>query len=502
MIPRGSMTKDGKPLPYRHAGPRNSRHNKHKKPKKQVSEDEESEESPVEDQPQEEQQRSPSPMQEEPTVRLPEEVLKALYKTPGVLMIAGLVSWDLVARRDNNPTKRTHPNLYTFHKFTDRKYRFIASSCSAGHSVLVDEHGEVYTFGRNTCGQLGFGDTVTRNVPEPVPALRGKNIIHAAVGRHHTLFVTDTGTVYACGDNKCGQCGIGNTTPQVLKPTRVRYRQVSYLFSYLGMSGAPVVKVGCGAEFSMILDCNGALHSFGLPEYGQLGHNTDGKYFVTSTKLSFHFETVPKHVAHFFEKTKEGHINIVKDVEIVDFSCGNNHTVAIDSRKRAYSWGFGGFGRLGHAEQKDESVPRMIKYFDSQSRGVRSVHCGGTYSLAVNEHGGLFLFGQTKRTGEANMYPKPVQDLSGWNIRSVGTSNTSIVIAADDSLVAWGVSPTYGELGTGDINKSSARPKEVTRMEGLNITQVTMGYSHTLLLCDDAGEEVKAKLASMPTFNP
>ncbi|XP_035455680.1 protein RCC2 homolog [Spodoptera frugiperda] len=490
MIPRGSMTKDGKPLPYRHSAPRNSRHNKHRKPKKQVSEDEESEDSPVEEQPQEEQQRSPSPMQEEPTVRLPEEVLKALYKTPGVLMIAGLVSWDLVARRDNNPTKRTHPNLYTFHKFTDRKYRFIASSCSAGHSVLVDEHGEVYTFGRNTCGQLGFGDTVTRNVPEPVPALRGKNIIHAAVGRHHTLFVTDTGTVYACGDNKCGQCGIGNTTPQVLKPTRVRY------------SGAPVVKVGCGAEFSMILDCNGALHSFGLPEYGQLGHNTDGKYFVTSTKLSFHFETVPKHVAHFFEKTKEGHINIVKDVEIVDFSCGNNHTVAIDSRKRAYSWGFGGFGRLGHAEQKDESVPRMIKYFESQSRGVRSVHCGGTYSLAVNELGGLFLFGQTKRTGEANMYPKPVQDLSGWNIRSVGTSNTSIVIAADDSLVAWGVSPTYGELGTGDINKSSARPKEVTRMDGLNITQVTMGYSHTLLLCDDAGEEVKAKLASMPTFNP
>ncbi|CAH1647370.1 unnamed protein product [Spodoptera littoralis] len=477
MIPRGSMTKDGKPLPYRHTAPRNNRHNKHRKPKKQVSEDEESEDSPVEEQPQEEQQRSPSPMQEEPTVRLPEEVLKALYKTPGVLMIAGLVSWDLVARRDNNPTKRTHPNLYTFHKFTDRKYRFIASSCSAGHSVLVDEHGEVYTFGRNTCGQLGFGDTVTRNVPEPVPALRGKNIIHAAVGRHHTLFVTDTGTVYACGDNKCGQCGIGNTTPQVLKPTRVRYRQVKYVLRY---NGAPVVKVGCGAEFSMILDCNGALHSFGLPEYGQLGHNTDGKYFVTSTKLSFHFETVPKHVAHFFEKTKEGHINIVKDV-------------AIDSRKRAYSWGFGGFGRLGHAEQKDESVPRMIKYFESQSRGCNS------YTMFT---GGLFLFGQTKRTGEANMYPKPVQDLSGWNIRSVGTSNTSIVIAADDSLVAWGVSPTYGELGTGDINKSSARPKEVTRMDGLNITQVTMGYSHTLLLCDDAGEEVKAKLASMPTFNP
>lgn len=30
--------------------------------------------------------------------------------------------------------------------------------------------------------------------------------------------------------------------------------------------------------------------------------------------------------------------------------------------------------------------------------------------------GALFLFGQTKRTGEANMYPKPVQDLSGMYI--------------------------------------------------------------------------------------
>ncbi|XP_052751385.1 protein RCC2 homolog [Galleria mellonella] len=468
------------------AAPQSARSSKIRKPK-HVSDGEDSNGSSISDQ---DVPRSPSPIDDEPAIKLPEELLKTFYKTPGVLLIAGLVSWDLVAKRDNNPSKRTHPNLYTFHKFTDRKYRLIVSGCSAGHSILVSEEGDAYTFGRNACGQLGFGDTTTRDIPEAVPTLKGLNIIHAAVGRNHSLFVTDTGAVYACGDNKSGQCGVGNTTAQILKPTRIKY------------SGAPIVKVGCGAEFSMILDCNGALHSFGLPEYGQLGHNTDGRYFVTSTKLSFHFETVPKHVALFFEKSKDGHVSPVKDVDIVDFSCGNNHTVAIDSKKRAYSWGFGGFGRLGHAEQRDESVPRLIKFFDSQSRGVRSVHCGSTYSLAVNENGALFLFGQTKRTGEANMYPKPVQDLSGWNIRSVGTSNTSIVLTADDSVIAWGVSPTYGELGTGEIAKSTARPKEVTKMEGMNITQVTMGFSHTLLLCDDSTEEVKQKLAAMPAFEP
>lgn len=44
------------------------------------------------------------------------------------------------------------------------------------------------------------------------------------------------------------------------------------------------------------------------------------------------------------------------------------------------------------------------------------------------------------------MYPKPVQDLAGWNITSIGVANTSIVISADDSLISWGASPTYGEL--------------------------------------------------------
>lgn len=87
-----------------------------------------------------------------------------------------------------------------------------------------------------------------------------------------------------------------------------------------------------------------------------------------------------------------------------------------------------------------------MKFFDTSSRGVRSIFCGATYSLAINDIGVLYLFGQNKKTGEANMYPKPVQDLSGWHITSIGCSNTSIVISADDTVIAWGASPTFGEL--------------------------------------------------------
>lgn len=129
--------------------------------------------------------------------------------------------------------------------------------------------------------------------------------------------------------------------------------------------------------------------------------------------MSFHFETSPKRIPLYIEKAKDGHVTPVDVVQIVDFACGNNHTVAIDSKKRSYSWGWGGVGRLGHAEQKDEMVPRLIKFFETATRGPRRVFCGSSFSLVINENGQLFLFGQNKKTGEANMYPKPVQDLSG-----------------------------------------------------------------------------------------
>lgn len=341
-------------------------------------------------------------MDDEVPSKLPEDLLATYDRDPGQLMVAGMVTWEMSGRRvTKDQQTKNRPNLYVFHRFTEEKYRSIVSGCCSAHNILVNMDRKAMSFGRNNFGQLGQGDTKTVEQPTLIAGLEHENIIQAASGRNHTLFLTDCGIVYACGDNKSGQCGVGNTTPMILTPKRIQYR------------GPPIIKVSCGAEFSVILDIKGNLHSFGLPEYGQLGHNTDGKYFVTANRITFHFETSPKRIVLFIEKAKDGHATPIDGVQIVDFSCGTNHTVAIDSKKRAYSWGFGGFGRLGHAEPKDEMVPRMIKYFDSGSRGVRSVFCGASYSLAITDVGVLFMFGQNKKTGEANMYPKPVQDLAG-----------------------------------------------------------------------------------------
>jgi alpha-tubulin suppressor-like RCC1 family protein len=74
------------------------------------------------------------------------------------------------------------------------------------------------------------------------------------------------------------------------------------------------------------------------------------------------------------------------------------------------------------------------------------------------------------------------------------------MISADDSLIAWGASPTYGELGLGDLQKSSSQPKEVTKMSEMKIPQIAMGYSHTLMLVNTDDEKTKAKYEKLNEF--
>ena len=154
--------------------------------------------------------------------------------------------------------------------------------------------------------------------------------------------------------------------------------QVSY-------SGKPIVRVAAGGEFSMIVDAFGGLYTFGSPEHGQLGHNSEGKYFTTGNKFSYHCETTPRRVVLFIEKTREGQSIPVDDVSIVEIAAGVNHAVAIDSKRRCFSWGFAGYGRLGHSDTKNELMPRNIKSFDYVKRGAKKIWAGSTFCVALDE---------------------------------------------------------------------------------------------------------------------
>lgn len=78
-----------------------------------------------------------------------------------------------------------------------------------------------------------------------------------------------------------------------------------------------VLYITCTRRRHLINDCDWSA-----------GHNTDGKYFVTSNKLGFSCETRPRRVMVFIDKARDGTITPVMDVEITDLACGPNHIVS------------------------------------------------------------------------------------------------------------------------------------------------------------------------------
>jgi regulator of chromosome condensation len=67
-----------------------------------------------------------------------------------------------------------------------------------------------YAWGLNNWGQLGLGYQLEDLcLGEEVTFLKGKHVKDIQGGSHHTIFLMEDGTVWACGKNDDGQLGIG-----------------------------------------------------------------------------------------------------------------------------------------------------------------------------------------------------------------------------------------------------------------------------------------------------
>ncbi|XP_040378840.1 protein RCC2 homolog isoform X2 [Oryza brachyantha] len=345
--------------------------------------------------------------------------------------------------------------------------RFVASGCTACHCVALDAEGRCYTWGRNEKGQLGHGDILQRNLPTVVSELSKYKVIKASVGRNHTVVVTNDGKSFSFGHNKHGQLGTGSLRNEIeASPVPCLVTEAT--------------NAVCGADFTVWLSSveGSSILTAGLPQYGQLGHGTDNEYNVkdASVKLAYDPQPRPRAIASLSGKT------------IVKVACGTNHTVAVDSSGYVYTWGFGGYGRLGHREQKDEWQPRLVEVFQKHNvLPPNAIISAGAASSACTAGGGqLYMWGKLKNTGDDWMYPKPLLDLSGWNIRCMASGNMHHVVGADDSCISWGVAQN-GELGYGpNGQKSSANPKKVDILEGMHVISVGCGYGLSAIVVDRA----------------
>jgi len=74
-------------------------------------------------------------------------------------LLCGAVNWDMVGRKTApKGIKPTEPiSLWSPHHFLpETRVRFVASSASCAHNILITEEGKAMTFGRNDKGKHIF----------------------------------------------------------------------------------------------------------------------------------------------------------------------------------------------------------------------------------------------------------------------------------------------------------------------------------------------------------
>lgn len=414
-------------------------------------------------------------------------------KEAGVLLFSGLTNYE--ERNDNKLTKS--PSIkwspHRFETLEGVRIRDVSSGPVSYFFLAISDSGQVYGCGLNQKGQLGMDDYKTRRNPTLIESLSGHNVIAVATGRQHGLFLTDEGQVFACGDNKSGQCGIGNKKETVSSPTRIDY------------SGTKITKIACGADFSLILNEDGEVYSFGHPEYGQLGLGSENKE-IAARKEVYHCEYSPMLISSYIEYDADANELIGHgQPKIAAIACGVNHSCAIDDQQRLFTWGFGGYGRLGHNSTRNELVPRLMKcWYRITGRadgGVTNVYCGGQFTMVQTvAQKCTLMFGQFRIISEANMYPKFLSDLQGWNVRHVVCNQQGYITCADDAVIASQPSPAYGTLALGETKKSSAAPSIVTTLKDVYCHRVGIGYMHSLYIARDESKKDKTAIEKFPTM--
>ena len=127
--------------------------------------------------------------------------------------------------------------------------------CGRNHSAMVTAEGRVYCWGAASFGRLGHADAKKKqSVPLAVPFFSTIPVHSLSSGDFHMLALGHNCAVYSWGYGAEGQCGHGNTfhlhTP----------RQIDFFNSL------SVVRLACGASWSMAITKSGDLYGWGYNE--------------------------------------------------------------------------------------------------------------------------------------------------------------------------------------------------------------------------------------------
>ena len=314
----------------------------------------------------------------------------------------------------------------------------------------IKTDGTLWMWGSNNAiaianGQLGDNTIVHRSSPVQTVA-SGTNWKQVASGGWHSVAVKTDGTLWLWGANNISFGGTGQLGDNTIANKSSPVQTIS--------AGSNWKQCFAGSNHTTAIKTDGTLWIWGGNSYGQLGVND-------ITHRSSPVQT------------------ITGGTNWKQVAGGAYHTAAIKTDGTLWIWGMGTSGQLGDNTAVNKSSPVQTVSSGTNWKQLASGGGGPSFQAAIKTDGTLWLWGQNTQAqlGDNTLVSKssPVQTVAGGtNWKQVSSAlYLTAAIKTDGTLWTWSANNINGQIGDNTVvNKSS--PVQ-TVAGGTNWKQVACG---------------------------
>jgi alpha-tubulin suppressor-like RCC1 family protein len=331
-----------------------------------------------------------------------------------------------------NPTKISLPNAV----------KSTAISAGADHVLALGSDGNVYAWGNNAYGQLGFENGGTmQSTPTLVEALQNKNVIAVSAGRFFSLALTEGGQVYSFGTNHLLQLGyaFAENDPSTMSATPTLIAGLSTVF---------ITQISAGYDSAIAIDVNGKAHLWGSTKNCILG--TDDANPVAQLPL-------------VLPDTKT-----TTPIDAVALS--ENHSTFLLNNGQIGFMGVNKYGQYGNGATSTSKSKKFNTETDISALNIIDLAVSEQQTVLLSADGKVYTAG-ARLSGDTESATKTFVSLFEGSAKAPVASaigagyQNGALIAQDGSVWTWGDN-SRGQLGNGTVDNSTATPQKVLQANG------------------------------------